>query len=337
MEGKRSMVATDESAAVASERIAIVTPVFDDWQSFQKLVAELDKTGTSAGLRFTIFAIDDGSSIPAPSFGSAAERESVEEIHVVRLVRNLGHQRAIAVGLVETYRYTSDQNFSAIVVMDSDGEDPPADVPILLQALATAPGGVAVGVRRQRHDPTYIRMGYTIYKMLYAILCNRVLNFGNFCAISGAALHQLVHTPDIWNHLAASISKLRCNVVGVPHSRGRRYDGASKMTVQSLVLHGMSALSVYTDVILIRIMSATLLLAGLAALAIVVILCLYLFTDWPIRGWTSILAGVLFAILIQVLAASLAASFLLLSNRSTIARIPLHELPIFVQERRRLA
>jgi hypothetical protein len=72
-------------------------------------------------------------------------------------------------------------------------------------------------------------------------------------------------------------------------------------------------------------------------MAIVVILGLYFFTDWPIRGWTSVLAGVMFAILAQVLAASLAASFLLLSNRSTIGRIPVHELPVFVQERRRLA
>jgi hypothetical protein len=105
------------------------------------------------------------------------------------------------------------------------------------------------------------------------------------------------------------------------------------MTVQSLVLHGMSALSVYTDVILIRIMFATLALASVAGLAIVVIVALYFLTDWPVRGWTSILAGVMLAILVQVLAASLASCFLLLSNRSMIGRIPLHDLPLFVQDR----
>jgi glycosyltransferase involved in cell wall biosynthesis len=331
------MAAVDETATTASARVVVVTPVLDDWKSFEQLVAEIEKTGRNAGFRFTIFAIDDGSSILAPNLEVRAERNSVEEVYLIRLVRNLGHQRAIAVGLVEAYRYASDHDFSSIVVMDSDGEDPPADIPALVNALANAADGVAVGVRRQRHDPPHIRLGYAIYKMLYAILCNRVLNFGNFCAISRAALHQLVHTPDIWNHLAASISKLRCRVIGVPHSRGWRYDGTSKMTVQSLVLHGLSALSVYTDVILIRIMFATLILSGLAAFAIAVIIGLYLFTDWPIRGWTSILAGIMFVILVQVLAASLAASFLLLSSRSTIGRIPVHELPVFVQERRRLA
>jgi polyisoprenyl-phosphate glycosyltransferase len=310
--------------------------VFDDWTSLQKLVSEIDRVGRTADLRFTVFVIDDGSARPAPTFGPPPPQSSITDIQVIRLVRNLGHQRAIAVGLVEAFRHVDRRVFAATVVMDSDGEDPPADIPALVRALTAAPEGVAVATRQKRYDPLLIRLGYVIYKGLYGLLCNRVLDFGNFCAISPAALEQLVHTPDIWNHLAASVSKLRCPMVRVPHKRGRRYDGSSQMTVQSLVLHGLSALSVYTDVILIRIMFGTLALATVAGLAIVVILGLYLFTDWPIRGWTSILAGVMLAILVQVLAASLAACFLLLSNRSTIGRIPLHDLPLFVQDRRPL-
>ncbi len=317
-------------------RVLVITPVLDDWKSFATLISEIDKVGRAANLQFTVFAIDDGSSQPAPDLPRLPPGTAVTEVQAIRLVRNLGHQRAIAVGLVEAFRAADPMTFSAVVVMDSDGEDPPADIPALVRGLADAPQGVAVASRQKRYDPLPVRMGYAIYKGMYGLLVNRVLDFGNFCAISPAALDQLVHTPDIWNHLAASVSKLRCKVVRVPHDRGRRYDGTSKMTVQSLVLHGMSALSVYTDVILIRVMFATLGLAALAGLAIVVILGLYLFTDWVVRGWTSILAGVMFAILIQVLAASLAASFLLLSNRSTIGRIPLHELPMFVRDRRRL-
>jgi hypothetical protein len=322
---------------VAPTRVIVVTPVLDDWTSFQTLVSEIEKVGRAANLLFTVFAIDDGSTQPAPTLHPFPPGSSVSNIQIIRLVRNLGHQRAIAVGLVEAFRQSREAPFQAVVVMDSDGEDPPADIPSLVRALAAAPDGVAVATRQKRQDPLPIRIGYAIYKGMYGVLCNRVLDFGNFCAISPGALDQLVYTPDIWNHLAASVSKLRCQVVRVPHDRGRRYDGTSKMTVQSLVLHGMSALSVYTEVILIRVMFATMALAAVAALAILLILGLYFFTDWPIRGWTSILAGVMLAILIQVLGASLGASFLLLSNRSTIGRIPLHELPIFVQERRHLA
>lgn len=251
-------------------------------------------------------------------------------------MRNLGHQRAIAVGLVEAYRQHQNEPFDAVVVMDSDGEDPPADIPSLLKALEQFPEGIAVATRRRRHATFMFRTGYWIYKRLYKALCSRTVDFGNFCAISPTALRQLVHAPEIWNHLAATVSRQRCSIARVPHDRAPRYAGTPKMTLLPLVLLGMSALSVYIDVILVRLIFATLAFAAATGLVIMGLLFLYFFTDWSIRGWTSILAGVLLAILLQVLFASVGASFLLLNNRSSIARIPLLELPVFVRERRGL-
>jgi polyisoprenyl-phosphate glycosyltransferase len=316
--------------------ILVITPILDDWTSFAHLVGELGKVGTEANLRFTVLAIDDGSSQPAPALDHSSWSEGIAEVRLIHLVRNMGHQRAIAVGLVEAYRQFDRESYAAVVVMDSDGEDPPQDIPALVRALVNAPEGIAVATRRKRQATLLFRAGYGIYKFLYRTLCNHTLDFGNFCAISPAALEQLVHASEIWNHLAATISRLRCKIVRVPHDRGRRYAGTAKMTWQSLVMLGMSSLSVYTDVILIRIMFGTLAFAAVTGIVILTLLFLYLFTDWPIRGWTSILAGVLFAILVQVLIACVGASFLLLSNRSSIARIPVHELPIFVRARREL-
>ena len=310
--------------------VLVVTPVLNDWDSFALLRRDLGEVGRTTGIRFTVFAIDDGSSDPVPAL-PADDHATVQVIH---LVRNLGHQRAIAVGLVEAYRQFEKQPFEALIVMDSDGEDPPRDIPSLLAALEGAPGGIAVATRRRRHANLPFRIGYGIYKTLYRALCSKVLDYGNFCAISPLALEHLVHASEIWNHLAATVSRQRCPIVKVPHDRAPRYAGEPKMTLQPLVLLGMSALSVYIDVILIRLMFATLLFAMATGLVIVALLYLYFFTDWPIRGWTSILAGVLLTILLQVLFASVGASFLLLSNRSSIARVPLAELPVFVRERR---
>ena len=304
--------------------------MLNDWESFALLRRDLGVVGRANGIHFTVFAIDDGSSDPVPAL-PADDHAGVQVIH---LVRNLGHQRAIAVGLVEAFRQYEKRPFEALVVMDSDGEDPPRDIPALLAGLAGAPGGIAVATRRRRHASLAFRIGYGIYKTLYRALCSKVLDYGNFCAISPTALEQLVHASEIWNHLAATVSRQRCPIVKVPHDRAPRYAGQPKMTLQPLVLLGMSALSVYIDVILIRMMFATLLFAIATGLVILALLYLYFFTDWPIRGWTSILAGVLLTILLQVLFAAVGASFLLLSNRSSIARVPLAELPVFVRERR---
>ena len=320
------------SSGARVTHILVVTPVLDDWVSFACLREELSKVAKKNSIRFTVFAVDDGSAqeptkVPA---------DPAVKVQVLRLVRNLGHQRAIAVGLVEAYRQFDKASYDALVVMDSDGEDPPQDIPSLIDALGQAPDGIAVAARRRRHATFAFRAGYWVYKLLYRALCSRTLDFGNFCAISPAALEQLVHASEIWNHLAATISRQRCPIVRVPHDRGQRYAGTPKMTLQPLVLLGMSALSVYIDVILIRLIFATLLFAIVTAVVIAAILLLYFFTDWPVRGWTSILAGVMLAILLQVLFACVGASFLLLNNRSSIARVPLVELPVFVRERRAL-
>ena len=312
--------------------ILVVTPVFNDWPSFAHLKADLSEIGRHHNLRFTIFAVDDGSSEPLGPISS----DEFANVQIVRLVRNLGHQRAIAVGMVEAFRQFEDKPYDALVVMDSDGEDPPSDIPSLLKALQQAPEGIAVATRGRRHATMVFRAGYWIYKQLYRALCSQTVDYGNFCAISPAALQQLVHAPEIWNHLAATVSRQRCPIVRMPHDRAPRYAGTPKMTLQPLVLLGMSALSVYIDVILIRMIFATLIFAIATGSVIVALVALYLFTDWPIRGWTSILAGVLLAILLQVLFAAIGASFLLLNNRSSIARVPLIELPIFVRERHEL-
>jgi glycosyltransferase involved in cell wall biosynthesis len=312
--------------------VLIVTPVLNDWQSFALLKQDLGEVGRTHQLQFTVFAVDDGSSEPPGPLAS----DDVVKVRIIHLVRNLGHQRAIAVGMVEAFRQFEDKPYDALVVMDSDGEDPPADIPSLLKALQQAPNGIAVATRRRRHATMVFRAGYWIYKQLYRALCSQTVDYGNFCAISPDAVEQLVHAPEIWNHLAATVSRQRCRIVRVPHDRAPRYAGTPKMTLQPLVLLGMSALSVYIDVILIRMIFATLIFAIVTGVVIVALVALYLFTDWAVRGWTSILAGVLLAILLQVLFASVGASFLLLNNRSSIARVPLIELPVFVRERREL-
>ena len=56
-----------------------------------------------------------------------ASTPTVSAIRIVlRLRRNVGHQRAIALGL--TYLQV-EAGCEAVIVMDADGEDRPADVP----------------------------------------------------------------------------------------------------------------------------------------------------------------------------------------------------------------
>ena len=89
----------------------------------------------------------------------------------LRLRRNLGHQRAICVGLAQFEgigRYTS---IDTCVVMDADGEDAPADVPRLLAAFAEGNGTHAVFASRlKRSEGLLFRFSYATYRLVHRVL-----------------------------------------------------------------------------------------------------------------------------------------------------------------------
>ena len=110
--------------------LAIVTPVFNDWTSFSRLVADIDALNGIGDIEFTILAVDDGSN-KSPLIACPRDRpRRVRSIEIIALASNMGHQRAIAVGLVEAFER---ENFDGVLVMDADGEDRPTDIPLLLK------------------------------------------------------------------------------------------------------------------------------------------------------------------------------------------------------------
>ena len=106
--------------------IGIVIPVFNDWASLDILIGKLNQQAERTELGLHIFIIDDGSSETLDPRCLSKGRQELADIQIVRLSTNVGHQRAIAVGLVMASRV---EKIEAVVVMDADGEDQPEDVP----------------------------------------------------------------------------------------------------------------------------------------------------------------------------------------------------------------
>src|SRR5882724_6234047 len=111
------------------ERVCIVIPAYNDWESVSRLLTDLALVGNANDLRFHVILVDDSSTLSAPEAWPELEQSSFDCLKIVRLACNLGHQRAIAVGLVISR--DEPESCSAVVVMDGDGEDLPADIPRL--------------------------------------------------------------------------------------------------------------------------------------------------------------------------------------------------------------
>jgi glycosyltransferase involved in cell wall biosynthesis len=303
-----------------SLRVVILIPVYNDWDSLKSLFKELGGVSIRCNIAPTIIVVNDGSDQAANGvFVAESQIEHFREIEVIHLHLNLGHQSAIAVGLSEIlHRHECD----VVIVMDADGEDRPEDLDRLIQAHSEAPGRIIVAKRSRRSEGLPFRFFYGIYKLIFRLFVGKNLDFGNFCLIPSTHLGRLAFDPMTWNHLAAAISRSQLDITKLKSNRGRRFHGKSSMGIQKLISHGLSAVSVYLDVAMIRILVLSVLIMLVALVGVLTVIWLRLFTELAIPGWATSAVGVLSIIGLQGLILSTLASFLVLRTRSGISLIP---------------
>ena len=307
--------------------IVVVVPVLNDWAQACRLIGELDALPTLAGRRLRMLLVDDGSfpSPPAADLAAAPSGDgAVTGVTLIRLACNLGHQRAIAAGLVEACGMAGVER---IVVMDADGEDRPADVAALLEAGDAHRAAIVLALRSRRSEGLRFRTGYAVYRLLFRVLTGNAIRFGNFCLIPHGFLNSLTHNPATWNNLAAAIMRSRLPIVTVPTARGERYGGQSKMSFLSLAVHGLSAISVYIDITLIRVIWAALAVGAVTMAALAVVVFLKLFTGLAVPGWASFMGVSLLVLLFQALLFASVALFQFLSFRSMPTVVPATHAP----------
>ena len=311
-------------------KIAIVTPVFDDWPAFARLLQEISVLATDLPFALEIVAVDDGSSVSYELCSPALD--AICEVEIVRLGLNLGHQRAIAIGLVEIARR---EDLEGVFVMDCDGEDRPADLPRLFTAARDYPGRIIVAQRVQRSERRAFKTGYAFYKFFFALLTGQHINFGNFCFMPMACVRRLVFMPEIWNNLPATILRSRIGYFPIATARGSRYFGRSRMNWAALIAHGLSAMSVYIDVVFVRILAGALIVAAITLLGIATAVAIRFATSLAIPGWKTIVVGVLGLLLMQVIVMVIPMLLLVLAARNTRPIVPFLDASVFVTARQR--
>jgi len=144
--------------------ISIVAPTFNDWASLARLIKDIDTLPELAGFYFNILAVDDGSNERNFSPIVASRYSRIQSIKAVELACNLGHQRAIAIGLVQALKT---QDAGCIIVMDSDGEDRPQDIKKLVDHWRAAPNSIVCAQRARRSESVGFKMFYAIYKLAF--------------------------------------------------------------------------------------------------------------------------------------------------------------------------
>jgi len=312
----------------AAPGLCFCIPVFNDWVAVERMLAELDGVVAELAEPVSVLLVDDGSTEPAPRALSFQPR-ALRRVQVLPLRRNLGHQRAIAIGLTYAFDKT---DATAFVVMDGDGEDAPSDVPRLIAALGgSAPNTVVFAERSRRSEGLVFRAFYLLFRLVHWVLIGRVPRVGNFSALSRDVVERLVVTSDMWNHYAATVYRSRVNVRLVPTPRAKRLHGAPAMNFVSLVVHGLSAIAVYADVVGVRALIATGVLILLSLAAAMAALAVKLFTPLAIPIWATVVVGISVLACLQAMSLAFMLSLSNLGARDRLGFIPIRDYAYFVR------
>ena len=272
-------------------RLVVVTPVYEDFEASSRLFKEL---AVQFGNDVFVVAVDDGS-VSEPLKIESLEKAGIDGV-VLKLRRNVGHQRAIAIGLGYVSEHMKPEQ--RVVVMDSDGEDLPSTIPALLAQLESDHTDVVVAERKSRVETFRFKVFYALYKRFFGLMTGRSISFGNFMALKPASIRRLVAMQELSIHVAGAVlaSKLRTSVC--PLDRGPRYAGQSKINFVGLVLHGFKGLMVFAEDVLVR---GGIACAGIAVLSVIgaVAAIVLKLVGFSTPGWFSIALGILILMFLQ--------------------------------------
>ncbi len=315
------MTTTDSTAG----RINIVIPLFNDWQAVNLLLERIRVVvGAPIAQRMAFLIVDDCSETDYEKLPAGIG----QSLSILRLYRNVGHQKAIALGLA----YLADQDEpQTTIVMDADGEDRPEDIERLIQKSLDEPGRIVFAHRAKRHETLFFQVFYQIYKWLFLLLTGKTITFGNFSLVPAGQLRKLTHVSSIWNNYPGGVIRSRLPYTAVPLERGRRLAGESKMNFVSLVLHGLSAVSVLIDTTAVRLVLFSAVMIAASVVGIGVVIYMKLFTNTAVPGWASYLIASFLIVILQAFLISLLLVFVVLAYRTQVQFIPARQYKDFVE------
>ncbi len=313
--------------------VVVLMPVRDDWASAAELIRRLDQTVSSYPCPLDFLLVDDASLQACNAVGFQSQFAAVRTIRILRLRRNLGHQRAIAIGLVHVQQTMA---CDAVLVMDADGEDTASGALQLMRAFSEINDNhqakAIFAERSRRTESLFFRLFYQSYKIVHRILTGVSVRVGNFSILPSSYLSTLVVMSEMWNHYAAAFFRSGLRFTTIPIPRGHRIAGTSKMNFVTLAAHGISAISVFGDVVGVRLLIGSMAGSLVALFGILAVCMVWFFTDKAIPGWATYASGILAIILMQFITMAISFTFTMLSNRTNLSFLPLRDHSLFVAE-----
>lgn len=271
-----------------TQSISVVVPIYNDQEVIAELHRRLRPVLETITDRYELILVDDGSR--DHSWEEMLQvRRSNEHVRAVRLSRNFGQQSAIAAGLSLTSN-------DLIVLMDSDLQDRPEDIPTLIDALLADPQAMmAIAQWEERKDS---RMKLAVSRLFQRVSntiteIHTVPRLGIFRVMKKSVVEELRNFPEKTATTVSLLYYIGSRYVAVPLKRDARFAGKSGYNLSKMLALTFARIFSFSmfPIRMVTYMGAFLCIGSMvAALALVI----YKLVGNVVAGWTSMMVLMLF-------------------------------------------
>ncbi|MCG8352448.1 MAG: glycosyltransferase family 2 protein [Chloroflexales bacterium] len=224
----------------ASPTFSVVAPVYNEELLLPEFCRRMVAVLESIGEPFEIVLVNDGSRDRSPEIMNQLHEQD-PRIKVVNFSKNFGHQLAITAG-------TDYARGQAVIVIDSDLQDPPEVIPDLIQRWREG-YQVVYAVRAEREGETWFKKvtAAFFYRLIDRITnVNIPVDTGDFRlmdrkvvdAISGIREHhRFMRGLSVW---------VGFKQIGVPYKRDARKAGETKYPLRKMLKFAMDGITSFS-------------------------------------------------------------------------------------------
>ena len=210
------------------KKIIILIPVYNDWESLNKLIIEINENIKFFNDINLCLIVNDASTIQQPKLINQVIFFSLE---LLNMRENRGHARCNAFGIRYIFQ---NKKFDNLILMDGDGEDRPEEIKSLVEKIKENPNLSVVAKRIKRSEGFFFQSLYQLHKLITFIFTGQNINFGNYSILTKNDVEKLHSKASLWSSFSGSVKKNLKPLNEINSIRGLRYFGPSQMSLFKL-------------------------------------------------------------------------------------------------------
>ena len=271
-----------------SVTFSIVAPIFNELDNLSELHRRVQEVMEATGETWELVLVDDGSNDGSTERILELAKQD-KHVRPVIFARNFGHQVAVTAG----WDYARG---AAVVIIDADLQDPPEAIPELIAKWREG-YEVVYAVRAEREGETWFKKttAALFYRIVHRITDVKIpVDTGDFRLMDRKVVDVLKTMRERHRFPRGMSAWVGFKQIGVPYKRAARYAGVTKYPFNKMLKLALNAITGFSYFPLQLATYFGFAAAGLAIIAIPVVIIMRLAGNGAFLGQATTLIAVLF-------------------------------------------